>query len=209
MGDLSLEEALYTTRAMRRLHPDPVSEEDLRFVIDAATQAPSAKNAQTWAFVVVRDPEQRRRIGELYRRIGEVGIRPGAEGREGLSEEMTKVYGHALQLAERMTEVPVLIVACMCEPLPAERGSASAFYGSIFPAIQNLMLAARSRGLGTTLTTLHLGAEGELKQILGIPDDVQTVAMIPMGHPKGTWGRPVRRPSAEVTHWDRWGVQQP
>lgn len=208
MGEIELEEALYTTRAMRRLHPDPVPEADLRFVIDAATQAPSAKNAQTWAFVVVRDAGQRRRIADLYRRLSDVGIRGGAEGREGLSPETQKVYRNALRLAEALAEVPVLIVACMREPLPELRGLATAFYGSIFPAIQNLMLAARSRGLGSTLTTLHVGAEEELKRILEIPAEVQTVALIPLGYPKGEWGRPLRRPSSEVTHWDRWGHQR-
>jgi nitroreductase len=79
------------------------------------------------------------------------------------------------------------------------------WYGSIFPAVQNMMLAARARGLGTVLTTLHLGAEQAVKDLLGIPDDVATVAIIPIGHPEGEWKKPVRRPSEELTHWDQWG----
>ena len=87
--------------------------------------------------------------------------------------------------------------------------NSSTHYGSIYPAIQNLMLAARARGLGTTLTTLHKAAEDEIKAILEIPDDVDTVALIPIGYPEGRFGRPKRRPSRDVTHWDRWGQPEP
>ncbi len=207
MGTISLEEAIFSTRAMRRLSSDPIPEEDLRFVIEAATQAPSAANTQTWAFLVVRDPDLRKRVGEIYRDLGNRLVRDAAEGRAGLPEETRKVYEHALAFSERVSQVPALIVVCMCEKPPADLSLAASFFGSIFPAIQNLMLAARSRGLGTTLTTLHLADEERFKQALGIPEDVQTIAMIPIGYPTGEWGRPRRRPASEVTHWDRWGGQ--
>jgi nitroreductase len=205
MEEISLTEALYTTRAMRRLRPDPVSEEDLRFVIDAATQAPSGENAQSWAFVVVRDPELRRRIGRIYRSLGEEHIRRGGLERGGLDEETARIYRDALGLAERLAAAPVLILACMRTPAPRDPVRAASWYGSIFPAVQNLLLAARARGLGATLTTLHKAREAEIKEILGIPEDVTTVALVPLGHPEGSFRRPRRRPSWEVTHWDHWG----
>ena len=207
-GELSIHDAIHTLRAMRRLLPDPVPEQEIRYVIESATQAASATNAQQWAFVVVRDAEQRRKVGELYVEIAEKLVRPATEEGGGIPEDTRKVYLHAWKLAERMPEVPAMIIACMREPVAGEAASAhAAYYGSIFPAVQNLMLAARARGLGTTLTTLHLAEEKRLKEILAIPDSVQTVALIPIGYPTGKWKTPVRRAVDEVTHWDRWGEQ--
>jgi nitroreductase len=88
-------------------------------------------------------------------------------------------------------------------PEAAARGAS--YWGSIFPAIQNLILAARSRGLGATLTTIHKFREEKVREALGLPEDFETIAMIPLGHPRGKWGRPVRAPASELTHWDRWG----
>lgn len=205
MDEISLTEALYSTPAVRRFRRDPIPDEDLRFVIDAATQAPSGENAQPWGFVVVRDPELRRRIGEVYRALGEAHIRRGGLEQGGLDEDTARVYRHALGLAERLAEAPVLVLACMTTPPPRDPVSAAAWYGSIFPAVQNLLLAARARGLGGTLTTLHRAREAEVKAILGIPEEVTTVALIPLGYPQGRFRRPRRRASREVTHWDRWG----
>jgi nitroreductase len=194
---------------MRRLGPQPIPEADLRFVIEAATQAPSAANTQSWAFLIVQDPELKKRIGVLYRELGDQLLRAAAEGRAGLPEETRKVYAHALSFSERVAEVPALIVVCMREKSPTDDLSRTAsFFGSIFPAVQNLLLAARSRGLGTTLTTLHLADEARFKEALGIPEEVQTVAMIPIGYPTGEWRRPKRGSASEVTHWDRWGEQR-
>ena len=205
-AELSLHDAIYSLRAMRRLLPDPVPEQEIRYLIESATQAASATNAQQWAFVVVQDAEQRRQVAELYCDLANRFVRPVAEGETGLPDEQRRVWEHAWTFAQRLSEVPVLIVACMREPVVGEAVSAHAsFFGSIFPAVQNLMLAARSRGLGTTLTTLHLGDEKRFKEILEIPEEVQTIAMIPVGYPKGKWRKPKRRPIDAVTHWDRWG----
>jgi nitroreductase len=202
---LSLVEAIYSLRAMRRLAPDPVSDEDLRFIVDAATQAPSASNEQHWAFVVVTDAEQRRRLGEIYREVGRAVIRDQALASGQLPPETEKVYRNAMRLVEGMGSVPALIVVAARGHHPGDALQGAAWYGSVFPAVQNLMLAARARGLGTTLTTLHKLREADVKAVLGIPDDWETIALIPVGHPHGRFG-PVRRtPSAQVTHWDRWG----
>jgi nitroreductase len=202
---LSLIEAIYSLRAMRRLTSEPVSEEDLRFLVDAATQAPSASNGQNWAFIVVTDAAQRSRLAEIYRDVGRAVIRDQVLASGRLPAEMEKVYRNAMLLVEGMGEVPALIVVAARGGHPADAVQGAAWYGSLFPAVQNLMLAARSRGLGTTLTTLHKLRESDVKAVLEIPEGWETVALIPVGHPRGRFGPVLRAPSAQATHWDRWG----
>jgi len=209
MSEIGLHEAIFTLRAMRRLAPDPVPEADLRYLIEAATMAPTAQNQQHWAFVVVTDPAQRRAIGDIYRDLGRRFVRDGALASGRLDAATERVNRHALTLIEGMGEVPVQIVVATRGEHPADPVQGSAFYGSVYPAIQNLMLAARSRGLGTTLTTLHKAREADVKRVLGIPDTYTTVALVPVGRPRGRWGRPLRRPAAEVTHWNRWNGAPP
>jgi nitroreductase len=208
MAGLDVHEAIFTLRAMRGLHPDPVPESDLRYLVEAATQAASGSNQQHWAFVVVTDADQRRRIGEVYRELGERFIRPRLAA-DGLARDEERVYRGALRLAECLGDAPALVVACMRGPQPRDPGMCSAWYGSIYPAIQNLMLAARSRGLGTTLTTLHKAGDDQIRKILEVPEAFETVALIPVGRPRGAWGKPRRRPAREVTHWDRFGGSGP
>jgi nitroreductase len=208
MTQLGLHEAIFSLRAMRRLHPDPIPAEDLRYLVEAATQAPSGSNQQHWAFVVVTDAEQRRRIGEIYRELGERFVRPALEGGE-LAADDQRFYRGALRLAADLGRAPALILACLQGPHPTDPIACSTWYGSIYPAIQNLMLAARSRGLGATLTTLHKAGDERIREIVGVPEHFETVALIPVGRPRGRWGRPLRAPAREVTHWDRWGGQGP
>ena len=207
MSELSLHEAIHSLRSMRRLEPDPIREDDLRYMVEAAIQAPSASNRQDWAFVVVTDPERRREVGEVYRQIGYAVVRDGALASGKLDEAARRVYRNAMILVEHMGDAPALVLVAMRGAPPADAARASAYYGSIYPAIQNLMLAARARGLGTTLTTLHKAREGEIKRLLGIPDEYETIALIPVGHPSGRWGRPLRKPATAVTHWNRFGSQ--
>lgn len=209
MTEPSLHEAIYTLRAMRRLKPDPVPEADLRYLVDAATMAPTASNTQPWAFIVVTDPEQRRALGEIYRDVGRRFVRDEALAGGKLDDSSTRVYRNAMILVEGMVKVPVQIVVAARGEHPRDPIRGASFYGSVFPAIQNLMLAARSRGLGTTLTTLHKARERDVKRILDIPDGFSTVALIPVGYPRGRWGRPLRRSSREALHWNRWGGSEP
>ena len=207
--ELGVVEAIYSLRAMRRLSSEPIPDEDLRFLVDAATQAPSASNGQNWAFVVVTDAEQRRRLGEIYREVGRAVIRDQVLASGKLPPETERVYRNAMVLVEGMGAAPALIVVAARGHHPADGLQGAAWYGSLFPAVQNLMLAARSRGLGTTLTTLHKVREADVKTVLGIPADWETVALIPVGRPLGRFG-PVRRaPSEQVTHWNRWGGPRP
>ena len=202
---INLFEAIHTQRAMRRLKSDPVPDEAIRMILEAATKAPSGMNRQAWRFIVVREAETRRRIAtyflEAFRRFyGGPDAPP-----EGLTPDQVRIWRSANRLAEHLGEVPVLIVVCLqysrtesSSPDPATR------YGNIFPAIQNLLLAARGLGLGTTLTTMHRQNEQEIKSLLGIPESVETIAIIPLGYPEGKFGPPLRRPVEEVTYYERW-----
>jgi nitroreductase len=188
-------EAMRTTRAMRRLdNGRPVRREDIWTIVEMAAKAATGGNSQPVRWIVVEDAEKRRRLGEIYRRCwAEIGAlyrqRTPAE-----DTQTNRILTSADHLGEHMGEAPVIIV-------PASKGGDPA---SVYPGVQNLFLAARALGLGTTLTTVHKLAEDEVRTVLGIPDDVQTWAMIPVGHPTGRWGEPARRPVEEITYWDGW-----
>jgi nitroreductase len=201
---IGLHEAIFTLRAMRRLKADPIPTDDLRYIIEAATMASSPGNSQPWRFIVITDAQQKSRIADIYRDIGNAAIREGALRHGRLDAEMEKVYRHALILVDNLQQAPALVMCCVTGSPGGDGIQQSTFYGSIYPAIQNLMLAARSKGIGSTLTTLHKAREQDVKQVLQIPDDVTTVALIPLGYPQGRWGRPKRRPSSDVTYWNVW-----
>jgi nitroreductase len=188
-------EAMRTTRAMRRLDATrPVSDEDVWTIVEYATKAATGGNSQPVRWIVVRDADKRRRLGAIYR---ECWAQVGAMYRQTTPADDTqtnRILTSADHLGEHMGEAPVLI-------LPASKGGDPA---SVYPGVQNLFLAARALGLGTTLTTVHLLRQDEVRAVLDIPDDVQTWAMIPVGHPTGRWGEPARRPVEEVTYWDGW-----
>lgn len=228
MADLGLFEAIHTARSLRRLKPDPVPQELITRILDAAIQAPSAGNAQNWAFVVVRDAEQRQKLGAIYRKASDIAKAVyAARGRPPhLSEEqfarMLRAGGH---LWEHLADAPVLLIPCQYRPVvpPAAAlpPAIAAGYGdeiayaerirgaSIYPAIQNILLACRALGLGAVMTTNHIRCEGEVRAVLGIPEDVDTFALIPIGWPIDPFGPLTRRPLSEVVHTDRWGAAWP
>src|SRR5437660_1185674 len=193
-------DAIYTLRAMRRLKTDPVPDELVWKVLDAAIRAPSGGNLQPWRFVVVTDAAKKKKIGEWYldgwnKMYGprrDVPITDPAAAR---------TFKSADHLANHIAEAPVLIFATVMSNMASVSGAGP----NIFPAVQNLMLAARALGLGTTLTTLHKHHDADVKELLGIPDGVETMALIPMGWSTGNFGTGPRRPVEEVTHWDAWG----
>ena len=218
--DIGLFEAMTTMRAMRRLKPDPVPEPLLWRVLEAATKAPSGGNRQAWHFVVVREPETKRFIQQRYRaamdRYVEAGMQAVAEGHLTLSEEdlnqRLRIARAGLHLAEHLAEAPVLLFACIDRTAAIEvggsAGEVSGVYASIYPAVQNILLACSGLGLGAVLTTLHLLHEGEIKERLGIPAHIHAAALIPIGYPKGRFGPVTRRPPEQVTHWGQWGVRK-
>ena len=193
-------EVINTTRAMRRLKPDPVPDELIWKVLEAAIRAPSGGNRQPWNFIVIRDPETKKKIAAWYLEAWNATY--GA-AREAMAADpnAARMFSSADHLANHLAEVPVLIIAAI---RGGDTGTSPA--GSyVYPAVQNLMLAARGLGLGTTLTTLHRAHEDEVKELLAIPDNVQTLALIPLGWPKGKFGMGPRRPVEEVAYWDNWG----
>lgn len=211
MNDVGLFEAMYTTRAMRRLKPDPVPLEMIQKVIEAGTRAPSGQNTQPWAFLVVRDPETKKFIQERYHRAMLARFGSFWPPPEGADSPMVRTFRAAMHLAERMHEVPVLLIVCGQRDWPAavpeeeRKGKAPPSYGSVYPCIQNILLACRGLGLGASLTTSHMLFEDELAERLGVPDDHGMVAILPIGFPRGRFGPVSRRPAAELTHYDRWG----
>lgn len=197
-------EALYTTRAMRRVKPDPIPDEVVRQMLDAAIRAPSPGNRQQWRFVVVTDRDTIGELGELYRRSWDQlqstvysGMRRQAVERR--DEVTQRVLSSADWLAANFGLVPLVV-------LPFVRNDPDG--SGIYPAVWNLMLAARAHGIGTTLTTvLHHFAAAEVAALLEVPTDKgwRNAAAIPCGYPLGKWGV-AQRPSVEsVVFTDTWG----
>ena len=197
-----------TQRALRRFRPAPVSDAAIRRILAAATRAPSARGAEPWFFVVVRAAATRAAIAARYRAAWEAGERFTAatdadrdlRGRPHYARMMRA----ARALAADLAAAPVLIVCCLDHRQLGPIAGVAA-YASIFPAVQNLLLAARALGLGTTLTTLHRGFESDLKALLEVPAAVEVVAIVPLGHPADRFGPTRRKPVARVAFRDRWG----
>jgi len=195
-----------TQRAMRRLEPRPIPDAVLRQIMDAAICAPSGGNRQGWSFVIVRDGAKRARLGELYREAwGELMKVPYYAGaaKEPRESPAGKMLASARHLGEHLGEAPVLVLACIVRDPGVEPSLTTG--ASIYPAVQNLMLAARAHGIGSCITTIHRFRDAQVKELLGIPADVETAALIPLGYPLGKFGRPPRRPLREVAFADRWG----
>src|SRR3989440_498027 len=197
-------ETIRTTRSMRRLKPDPVPNELIRKLLEAGVCAPSGGNMQRWRFLVVRDAEIKQRVGALYKRAWDEQVAPryrSGEPPPGTSRErFERMLAAAEHLANHIHEAPVWIVPCLEGGTPTRTSGSS-----IYPAVQNMLLAARALGLGATLTTLYLQFEKEAEAALGLPPGVHSYALLPIGYPMGRFG-PVRRIAlADVVYEDRWG----
>jgi nitroreductase len=212
---VDLFEALSTTRAIRRFTADPISDADILTCIGAATQGPSGGNIQPWQFLVVRDAATRRAIGDVYRRAYDryepalLRVRPPARSPEDEAsfQRMRRTSRH---LADHLGEAPALVLVLMPDitlTLQDEQGplDVGTPFASVYPAVQNLMLAARGLGIGTTLTTVYRIYQDDVRALCGIPGKYEVVALIPMGRPRGPFRVGRRRPLAQVTHWDRFG----
>jgi nitroreductase len=228
MADIGLFEAIHSARSIRRLKPDPVPEPLIDKILDAAIRAPSGGNAQNWAFIVVRDPATRWALGAIYRKASDIAAAVyAARGRPPhLTErQFARMLGAGGHLWEHLGEAPVLLIACGARPLVppraalppaiAERYADELAYAdrirgaSIYPAVQNIILACRGLGLGTVITTNHIRCEAEVKALIGIPEEVSTYALMPIGWPLEPFGPLTRRPIGEVAHADRWGTAWP
>ncbi len=198
--EIGLFEALYSQRAIRHIKPDPVPDELIEKVIDAGVHAPNGGNEQRWAFVVIKDPEVKKKMAPLYNAVG----RPDHGSAETWSQR--NALASADYLSNHVEDVPVWILACT-----GHDGKDISNGASIYPAVQNMLLAARALGLASVMTTrVRRGYEDEMREWVGIPDDFVTAAMIPLGYPQDGYGYgpTTRKPGSHVTHWEKWGNQR-
>jgi nitroreductase len=202
---MPLVDAMETQRAVRRLLPDPVDDDTILRVLELATKAPTGGNRQGWEFVVVRNPDVKHQLARLNRQAWSVYRRVGA--RHGRDESSRKIVDAVQWQADHFEEVPVVVVVCLHgrAPVFGVPVAASSFYGSAYPAVQNLLLAARAVGLGAALTTLPLWSTTLARRTLGLPARITPVAAVPMGWPKGRYGPTTRKSVRDVVHLDRYG----
>jgi nitroreductase len=203
-NETDLFEVMRTTRSMRRLKPDPVPRELIAKVLEAGTMAANGGNMQNWRFLVIRDPAIKAAVGAYYRRGWHEVVGPryraGGPAPGTTPERFARMLDAAEYLADHFHEAPVWIVPCAAGANPTRTTGSS-----IYPAVQNMLLAARALGLGATLTTLYLNFEKEAEAAMGLPEDVHSYAIIPVGYPMGKFG-PVRRTAlSDVVYDDRWG----
>jgi nitroreductase len=214
---IDLLDGIMTTRALRRYTDEPVSDHDLWTILRAAQQGPSGGNIQPWQFIVVTDSDQRARLGALYGasyaryEAAMLALAPPVRPEDEASWQRTLAASR--HLAEHFADAPVIIAVAMADISMSVHDAEGDMdvgtpYASVYPAVQNLMLAARSLGLGSTLTTVYRVRHDEVRAALGVPENYQIVAMVPIGHPVGSFGRARRRPVDRVTHWNTWGDRQ-
>jgi nitroreductase len=213
-GDLFA--ALHSQRAVRRFRPDPIPDAILREILAAATRAPSARNSQPWVFVAVRDParkaELRRHYLAAWRQAQAFTARIDADADIKHRPDYGAMMRGVDALAEHLDQAPVLVLCgldtAQLGPMADARGyihAPQSAYASIFPAVQNLMLAARGLGIGSTLTTVFQAVEGELRRAVALPDHVHIAALIPLGYPRRPFRATTRKPVDQVAFLDHWG----
>lgn len=204
--DMPLEEAMRSQRAIRRLKPDPVDDELLLHLLDLAIRAPSGSNQQKWQFILVKDRTSVAEIGRIN--SAPLGLYKKFASRKSPSGTQKRMMDAVVWQQEHFHETPVVVVACMQGVfLPLPLVAVASFFGSIFPAVQNLLLAARAAGLGAALITIPLWNSGRLKRVLGLPWNVVPCALVPMGWPLDKYGPNRRQPVEEKVHLDRFGHQ--
>lgn len=210
--DLSFFDVVTTTRAIRRYRPDPVAEDDLATMLYAATRAPSGSNRQPFRFLVLRDGPggraARTLLGESFRSMW--AAKRAADGYDAgsgadASSPKGRMAATMQHFVDHVEDVPVVVLACYRRHRPAHPTEGA----SIYPACQNLLLAARALGYGGVMTIWHGAVEDQLRQLLGIPDDVVVGATITLGRPAGHHGPVRRRPLSELVYEDRWDEAAP
>ncbi len=197
--DVPLLEGIRTTRAIRRLRPDPVPRELIRKVCEAGTFAPSGGNRQPWTFIAVTEPERRAWLAERYLEAFRSYIAPAVLAAQApdFPEAKRRNVNAAIHLAEHLHEAPVHLFVAGWK----RRGQTQS--QALFPAIQNILLACRAVGLGASLTTAHMAYSEEIDAYLGLPRDTPTCALLPIGWPLGKYGRPPRKPVDECLFFER------
>ena len=192
-------EVLGTARAVRYFKPDPVPSELIERLVWAATRAPSPENSQNWAFICVDD----RAVLERIQAATQV-IAPVLAQMERPDRSHDRMLNGASHLATNLAEIPLVIFVCGRLAYPAESPQEIMAWSALYPATQNLLIAARALGLGAAFTLLHLSAEPVIRAELGLPDDMLIAAVIPVGFPAVNGGPVNRRPAEEVLYRNRW-----
>ncbi len=194
---MSLGEAIFTQRAIRRLKPDPIPDDVLHDIMQATIRAPNGGNTQQWHFIVVKDAELRRQLGELYHEAWWAKRKDaGINGPEDLPPGRNTMRS-AMRLANEIGDAPVMVLICATAKGPPAAAS-------VIPSAQNILLAARAFGIGGTITTLHPVVEERVHKLFSIPDTAQVVYCMPLGYPRGEFGTVTRKPLSEVCSDDRW-----
>jgi nitroreductase len=213
-------EAIRTARAIRRFTAEPVTDDELWAMLDAAQSAPSGGNIQPWQFLVLTEPEAKAAVAAVYERAYDryeralLASLPPFRSPDDEASFLRSVRA-SRYLAEHLTEAPA--IGCVLRPAgldltlhddegPLDIGHLCA---SVYPAVQNLLVAARSLGIGGTLTTVARVLHDDLRAAAGIPEHQELAALVPLGRPAGAFGVPRRRPVDAVTHWNRWGDKRP
>ena len=203
-------EVVHTQRSIRKFKPDPVPEQMIWEILDAAIRAPSGSNTQPWGWLVVRDDAKRKAIAEaVLEGVGDVAAALAA-AEELPTPEQRRMRRASISFRANVMSAPVLIIPCLVNPTSPTSDINSLFAGSsIYGAVQNMMLAARAQGLGTVLTTFNTRIDDVLRREFNLPDDALPVAVIPVGWPEGErFGPTTRKPVDTVTHWDGWNAMK-
>ena len=209
--DLAMtDELLSTTRAVRKRldFEKPVPRSIVEECISLSQQAPTGTNSQSWRWIVVEDADKRAKLADLYRVAAVDYLSGEAKNAEASGDKQTgRVVDSAVFLSENLQHAPLHVIPCMQgrPPEGAPIMAVAAMLGSIFPAVWSFQLALRSRGLGSCLTSLHLACEKQAAELLGIPDDVMQIALLPVAYTKGTeFKKAARPPALTIMHWDSW-----
>jgi nitroreductase len=211
--DMPLLDAMMTQRAVRRVLPNPVDDAVVLKCIELALQAPTGANGQNWEFIVVKDDRIKKKLAKRYRQAWSLYYRVMIRRVAARDESMEKIARAVQWQVDHFTEIPVLVVACLrlgardgkLPLVPLPHAAESGYYGSIYPSVQNLLLAARAMGLGGSLITLPLWSVASARRTLKLPHSVTPCCVVPLGWPRGRYGPTTRRPVAEVTHLDTYG----
>lgn len=206
--EMGVFETMYNCRAMRRLDSREVPKEMLEKLVDAANQAPSGSNTQNARWIIVRDPTVKAELAELNRVGVENYLAPLIDNPGSLphqpADKRKRMADAVVWQKEHMHEIPALIIACMQFPQVPTAAMIASGNGSIWPGIQNLLLAARALRLGAAPTTLALIDQQAVAKVLGLPETMATYCLIPVGYPLGNFGPVTRKPLAEILRYDRW-----
>lgn len=206
---MPLADAMRSQRAVRRLHLDPVDHDVLVPLLELALKAPTSSNSQDWCFLVVEDRERKEALARQWRRLFRI-VDPIARRQARGDEAAERGMRPGRWQAENFADLPVFVIPCYRRnqkhrPVGRPQISVSSYYGSVYPAVQNLLLGCRAVGLGASLQTLPIWSIRGTRKILGLPREINPVCIIPIGWAKGRYGPTTRPPIGEVVHLDTYG----